>query len=278
MEFILGTAQFSGNYGIAKSNNVTNDIAVNILKKAIDLGISTLDTSTAYGNAHKIIGQNKFKFKIHTKIKKLTNLEMQFDSIQEDLNSEMIDVIYLHDSKMVHAPISELMPLLNMKGTRYTNIGISVYTLEEYRKSLNLGIFQFIQIPLNVLDRKFNQNERKLASMKGVKLIARSILLQGLLATENKNLPIFLSNLKRPLEDLSSLATSESLSIREMAIKWALSLEDLDGIILGVDNQDQLTELFDIFNSKKLSPNLVKDIENIEILDSNILDPRNWIF
>jgi hypothetical protein len=36
MEFILGTAQFSGNYGIANSNTVTNDIATNILNKALE--------------------------------------------------------------------------------------------------------------------------------------------------------------------------------------------------------------------------------------------------
>jgi aryl-alcohol dehydrogenase-like predicted oxidoreductase len=277
MEFILGTAQFSGNYGIANSNTVTNEIATNILNKAIELGISTLDTSSAYGNAHKIIGQNKFKFKIHTKIKEFTNLELQFNAIQKDLNSNIIDVVYLHDPKMAYAPVSELMPLLNLKGSTYTHLGISVYTLEEFRKSLNLGIFQFIQIPLNLLDRRFNQNERKLASKKGVKLIARSVLLQGLLADVKIDLPIYLSDLKRPISDLSLIAAGDSLSIRELAIKWAFSLEDLDGMVLGVDNPDQLIELFKIFNSRKLSPIMLKNVENVEISDSNILDPRNWI-
>ena len=278
MEFILGTAQFSGNYGIANSNRVTNKIATNVLNKAIELGINTIDTSAAYGNAHKIIGQNKHKFKIHTKIKELINLEMQFNSIQTDLRSQIIDVVYLHDSKLAHASVSELMPLLNLRGSRYTHLGISVYTLEEYRKALNLGVFQFIQIPINILDRKFNQNERKLASKKDVKLIARSVLLQGLLAAIKFDLPISLSSLKNPLSDLSLIASEESLTLRELAIKWALSLEGLHGLVLGVDNPDQLVELFKIFNSGKLSPILLKNIENVKIPDSNILDPRNWIF
>ena len=278
MEFILGTAQFSGNYGIANSNRVTNKIATNVLNKAIELGINTIDTSAAYGNAHKIIGQNKHKFKIHTKIKELTNLEMQFNSIQADLRSQIIDVVYLHDSKMAYASVSEFMPLLSFRGSRYTHLGISVYTLEEYRKALNLGVFQFIQIPINILDRKFNQNERKFASKKDVKLIARSVLLQGLLAAIKSDLPISLSSLKNPLTDLSSIASENSLTLRELALKWALSLEDLDGLVLGVDNPDQLVELFKIFNSGKLSPILLKNIENVKIPDSNILDPRNWIF
>jgi aryl-alcohol dehydrogenase-like predicted oxidoreductase len=278
MEFILGTAQFSGNYGIANSNIVTNDIATKVLNKAIELGINTLDTSGAYGNAHKIIGQNKHKFKIHTKIKELTNLEMQFNSIQTDLKSQIIDVVYLHDSKMAHASVSELIPLLKFRGSRYTHLGISVYTLEEYRKALKLGVFQFIQIPVNILDRKFNQNERKLASKKDVKLIARSVLLQGLLAAIKFDLPISLSSLKNPLSDLSSIASGGSLTLRELALKWALSLEDVDGLVLGVDNPDQLVELFNIFNSGKLSPIILKNIEKVEISDSNILDPRNWTF
>jgi aryl-alcohol dehydrogenase-like predicted oxidoreductase len=192
MEFILGTAQFSGNYGIVNSNFMTEDLATNILNKAFELGISTLDTSGTYGNAHQIIGHNKNKFNIHTKIKEITNLEMQFETFQKDLDSNIIDVVYLHDSKMAYASISDLQPLLDLKGNKYTHLGISVYTLEEYRKSLKLGVFQFIQIPLNILDRKFIQNERKLASKAGVKLIARSILLQGLLAMENIDLPIMI--------------------------------------------------------------------------------------
>jgi aryl-alcohol dehydrogenase-like predicted oxidoreductase len=278
MEIILGTAQFSGNYGIGNSTIVTNQIASKILNKAFELGISTLDTSSVYGNAHQIIGQNQFKFKIHTKIKELTNLEYQFNLIQKNLNSNIIDVLYLHDSKMAYASIDELVPLLNLKGSRYGQLGISVYTLEEFRKSLNLGVFQFIQIPLSILDRRFNQYERKLASEKGVKLIARSVLLQGLLGMENIYLPNYLSSLKEPLTDLVSIASKGSLSLRELAIKWTMSLEDLDGIVLGVDNPDQLVELFKIYNSGKLSPTILESIENIEISDSSILDLRNWIF
>jgi aryl-alcohol dehydrogenase-like predicted oxidoreductase len=179
---------------------------------------------------------------------------------------------------MAHASVSELIPLLKFRGSRYTHLGISVYTLEEYRKALKLGVFQFIQIPVNILDRKFNQNERKLASKKDVKLIARSVLLQGLLAAIKFDLPISLSSLKNPLSDLSSIASGGSLTLRELALKWALSLEDLDGLVLGVDNPDQLVELFNIFNSGKLSPIILKNIEKVEISDSNNLDPRNWTF
>lgn len=278
MEIILGTAQFSGNYGIRNSNPVTNQIASNILNKASELGISTLDTSSAYGNAHQLIGQHQFKFKIHTKIKELANLENQFNLIQKNLNSNIIDVLYLHDSKMAYASISDLMPLLNLKESRNVQLGISVYTLEEYRKSLDLGVFQYVQIPSNILDRRFNQYERKLASAKGVKLIARSVLLQGLLGAENICLPNYLSDLKKPLTDLAYIASEASLSLRELAIKWIMSLEDLDGVVLGVDNPDHLVELIKIYNSGKLSPNILERIENTEILDSSILDPRNWIF
>ena len=104
------------------------------------------------------------------------------------------------------------------------------------------------------------------------------MLLQGLLAAIKFDLPISLSSLKNPLSDLSSIASEESLTLRELAIKWALSLEGLDGLVLGVDNPVQLVELFNIFNSGKLSPIISKNIEKIEISDSNILDPRNWIF
>ena len=59
-EICLGTAQFGMNYGITNEfGQISNQEAKNLLLKANNSGIKYLDTAQAYGNAEKIIGNNK---------------------------------------------------------------------------------------------------------------------------------------------------------------------------------------------------------------------------
>ena len=55
-KLILGTVQFGLNYGINNSAGIMErDQVFELLDIAYDLGIKTLDTAEAYGNAHRLI-------------------------------------------------------------------------------------------------------------------------------------------------------------------------------------------------------------------------------
>ena len=66
---IIGTASLGLKYGLKKKKQNFRD-SVSYLKKAYNLGIREIDTSPAYGNSGKIIGDTKKKFKIYTKLTK----------------------------------------------------------------------------------------------------------------------------------------------------------------------------------------------------------------
>ena len=61
-------------YGVNNSlGKISFENSCQILAKAFDLGISTLDTAEAYGDAHRVIGEfhkanPKVKFNVITKI------------------------------------------------------------------------------------------------------------------------------------------------------------------------------------------------------------------
>ena len=70
MEYILGTAQFGLDYGVANSNGQVhlNEVA-RVLNYARSRNIRLLDTAPAYGNSEQVLGDvNAHDFKIITKI------------------------------------------------------------------------------------------------------------------------------------------------------------------------------------------------------------------
>ena len=73
-KIILGTVQMGLDYGINNSSGkISLDDSCIIFSKAFELGINTIDTAEAYGNAHQVIGKfhllnPKIKFKVITKI------------------------------------------------------------------------------------------------------------------------------------------------------------------------------------------------------------------
>ena len=53
---VLGTVQFGLQYGVNSAGRPSPEAVKNILSEAAKGGISTLDTSSAYGNSEEILG------------------------------------------------------------------------------------------------------------------------------------------------------------------------------------------------------------------------------
>ena len=71
-KFILGTANFSGTYGLAQNKNIVEKQLQEIILFAQENGINHFDTATGYGNAQSILGRfidKSKKPKIDSKIK-----------------------------------------------------------------------------------------------------------------------------------------------------------------------------------------------------------------
>lgn len=277
MQLIIGTAQFDNNYGIIRKNRIDTEIASNILNNAYKLGVKIVDTAFEYKSAHQIIGKNKNSFVVHTKIKNIVNPEDTLNLILSQLNRNTIDLLYIHDSSLINSPVGDFSQILKFQGQKFSKLGISVYTLEEFDKSVKLGIFQVIQIPLNLLDRRFNSQIRSVCKDRGIELIARSIFLQGLLTFSHTNLPHQFSFVKPQFLELERIANEESISLPELALRWILSQIHLDGLIVGIESVQQLEEIIKIAKNGKLREKVLSEIETVEVDNVTLLDPRTWM-
>jgi aryl-alcohol dehydrogenase-like predicted oxidoreductase len=294
-KLVLGTVQFGLDYGINNFNGKpTKEKSLGMLKFAHEKGITTFDTAYAYGNAEEILGefshgQNLGKdIKIITKLKPNIILESQgkisdiiAGNLKESLKRLQRDYV---DGYLLHTPeyIREeeiIRALDNLKKQGLVkNIGVSIYEEEDAIYAANLKEVDYIQIPYSIFDQRLDKTDFfKLAKKNDKKIFSRSAFLQGLFFMPEDKIPQHLENAKAYLRELDKIINKYNLSRQQAALLFSLNNENIDHIVFGVDNMEQLLEDIDItkqnIDCKQCISELKGKFANIE---KNIIFPSLW--
>tara|TARA_B100001093_G_scaffold494834_1_gene538673 strand:- start:115 stop:978 length:864 start_codon:yes stop_codon:yes gene_type:complete len=281
-KIILGTAQFGMNYGIAnKSGKIRFNEIFKILNYLKKNKINSLDTASSYIRSEKEIGKyykktNK-KFQITTKFtfKNKKNIQSQFIKSFSSLG-------YVPNTILAHNYKDYLNPNfhkeINVIKKKYPikNIGVSLYNVAELNKILNYKKPDLIQIPLNILDKRFlNKKIIKTLKRKNIKIQIRSVFLQGLFFKKKKFIFKNFKNIKKKYERLLQIANSEKMCLGYLSLNWAFNLKEIDYIVLGVDSFAHLKKNLNIVK-KKLSKKTYSQIDKINVNNNNIIKPNLW--
>lgn len=299
----LGSAQFGMDYGLTnKKGKVDETQAIEIIKKAISLNFEYIDTASVYGDSEKIIGK-ALSGTLDNNIKIITKLtpfdesgkhqknEIYWKPLVENsilkslknLNVEKIDTIMLHRGSHLKNPfiIDELLRLKNEKF--FENIGVSIQNTEELELALKTDYLSIIQIPINILDYRWERFVKKIEKIKqnrNLKIHARSVFLQGLLI-DNSEKNWLKANVKDYLsiQDwiLKKKKDFNCKSTKNLCISYVNGLNWIDSLVIGVQNLEQLNENFLYYKDQPLNQmqiNILK--KDRPILDINILDPSKW--
>ena len=260
IKIALGTAQIGTKYGIKnnykKIKEKESSLIINKLKK---YNINYIDTARYYGNAEEIIGNNNTaKTKIITKIPKLDlrkNINKQINyhlcTSLTKLKKDKIYAVLLHDENQIKSKkgniILEELKKLKLKRL-VSKVGISLYdpkTIYELKKKKFVP--DIIQIPYSIMDRRFDKNNLiKKLKKQNIEIHVRSIFLQGLLLINLINLDYYFRNFKKDLIKIHDIAKYYRISVKELCIFFILQNKNIDLLIIGVDNLNQLKELKDI--------------------------------
>ena len=286
MKIALGTAQFGMDYGVSNLKGQTSfDEVKKIIEFSRNIGIKKIDTAKNYGETEKIIGEVGIKdFKIITKLPKISSNELnpiffvdhQIQDSMTKMKISKIDTLLLHNpkdllsinGKKIYHKILELK-----KEGLIDKFGISVYEKDEIDQLNKNFNFDVIQIPFNIFDtRLIKMDYLKKLKKKGVEIHARSIFLQGLLLMKRNTLPSkFLKWEKVWNEWFIWFKKNPNISQIELCLSYALSIQEIDTLIIGVNNIQQLNELDEI------AKNPLKDnFPQFNIEDKNLLNPTNW--
>lgn len=286
-KLILGTVQFGLDYGI---NNTTGkpskENIKSILDSAYDSGIQLLDTAEAYGDSQNKIGEyhnnSTNKFNVITKFS--SNADGFSLNIIERVHNNLkildVDKLYCY---MFHSfnDFNEYFEkyrkdlLILKKDGMINNIGVSLYSNDEFESVLEFDEITLIQLPFNLLD---NNNKRgnilKKAKEKGIEIHARSVFLQGLFFKNTSDLSIKIKPLRPYLSSLNDLCY-EDYKMNDLALNYVCNQNNIDKVLIGVDNVHQL-ELNILSEKKNIEKELIKKIEAVDVKETKILNPSNW--
>ncbi len=300
----LGGAQFGLNYGVTNSNGkITKEEANKIIKQAITEGVQYIDTASAYGDSEIIIGEIlrggwKDRVKVITKLDPLNelsnsqNVEAIKYTVQasvfkscRNLGVPKLDILMLHranhlveNNKLIY---EEIITLKN--NGLIDDLGVSVQSAEEMELALGFEEITFIQFPFNILDNRWESLVERIKLEKSKRkliLHARSVLLQGLLTSQEVNLweKAHIENGEEIYKWLDcQYKINEKMSISDLCISYVNSQAWIDSVVIGVTSYNELLSNLQSVSMKLLTEKQIELInQNKPTLSEKSLNPALW--
>jgi len=302
----LGCVQMGLDYGITNINGkMSEKTAHSILDLALSDGIKYIDTARAYGESEKVIGDwlgendSKDSFKIVTKLGVLTSLKENstFEEIEKEVRNSVyischnlkidsIDILMLHRAEHLikfDGFILSVLKKLSISGL-IKELGVSVQTPEELSLALQYEQIAHIQLPFNILDKKWKIHEDDIFDIKKKRKLVmhvRSVFLQGLLLSQD-SLNWKKASINNPelmfswLESCKSITNSNN--IQDLCIRYVKSHAWVDSVVMGVNTTDELEVNINAFLLDDISLEQITYINDTNTFYKNevLLNPANW--
>lgn len=289
---VLGTAQLGMPYGIANRTGQPDfETAVSIIKAAWEYGIREFDTAQAYGESEAVLGRAFLSLGISNDVKIITKLDPKLEPQQEqkikravDRSLERLQVPHLYGI-MLHREewldnlkhgLEKTLQTLVLDGA-IQHVGVSLYTPAMALRALESDILEMIQVPANILDRRFaDAGVFKLANEKKKQVYIRSVFLQGLLLMKPEDLPARMAFAKPTLSKINNLCAQYKYTRQDIALLYIKGKYPQARIIVGAETPAQLEQNLTIWEDNFRSLFEIKEFDSWSIADERILNPALW--
>ena len=291
---VLGTAQLGFNYGIAnadKTEQPTQTTANAIVREAWENGIQEFDTAQGYGKSEQALGEALSKLGVSAEALVTSKFDPALDhldrnvlsnAVGESLSRLGVPSLYgmmLHKEEMLsfwNNGLSEILRTFVMSG-KIKQIGISVYSPEKAIQALNTDGIDMVQLPTNILDRRFEAaGVFRLAEEKRKKIYIRSVFLQGLILMDADEIPEKMSFAKPVIEELESISNELKLSRKKLALDYIKSEMPDAKVVFGADTPLHVKENVACWEGE-LPPSSVDRVKMVfDRVDEKILNPTLW--
>lgn len=288
----LGTVQFGLDYGLTKRKSQAEVDA--LLDTAAEVGCTLLDTAPAYGDSERLVGdyfrrRPNHHFQLATKVSKLSREDLESNArlraaLAASLRSSVavlgpLAVAQLHQAEgwiLSSSSFWGCVDSLRSEGL-FRSFGVSVYEPEEAIQVLTSAphSLDVLQVPFNVLDQRFRPAIR-MASAKGVGVLARSAFLKGALTAEANSLPPFLSGLQASRERLSSLAAHVGMTAGEAALAFVAAEAGVSSVVVGVDSPGEVRRNAALMDRLPSLAPVRAELLAMSLEDRALTDPRLW--
>ncbi len=250
------------------------------IEKAIDVGINFIDTAPVYGFGYseELLGRAleskrkeviiatkcglRWKKKDFKSIEKIATKESILDEIElslKRLRTDYIDLYQVHwpdDSTPIEETMEVLLDIQKTGKVRY--IGVSNYSADQMKKSIEYGHIISLQSMYSMLERDIEKNEIPFCIENNIGVICYSPLASGVLTgkyDENTRFEdwrgrniighftgdVFFSHIKK-VKEISKIARKLGKTTAQLAVNWLLHQKGVTTAIVGVKNPDQVEQ------------------------------------
>jgi aryl-alcohol dehydrogenase-like predicted oxidoreductase len=203
----LGTAALATRYGApgAELDAPDREEAIATIELALSSGVRFIDTAPAYGDAEALVGTvcAGGGCTIATKLASpprswevLSDRELD-DHVRRSvgrslqaLRATRIDLLQIHNADAATIADGRLPALLEQLRSERAVLacGATVYGVDNALAALECSALDAVQVPFSALDRRAEQQLAPVAAERGKALIARSVLLRGVLSSAGNDL------------------------------------------------------------------------------------------
>ncbi len=298
---VLGTVQIGVPYGAANKRGLpAASEALSLLRRAGRYGVTTLDTARAYGAAETRIGEafeGRERPHTVTKLDPLADLaddasEAEAEAAAEAsvrdslaaLKRDRLDTLLLHRAAHLTShggAVWRRLKRLHRAGL-IGRLGVSVQTPDEAIAALAAEDARHVQLPFNILDHRWREAgiPDHVRVRDDLTVHARSVYLQGILAVDD---PFVWPRVKGcdaegTLYMLDVLAQLYGrVSIADLCLAYVRGQDWIDGVVIGMESEEQLDRNAALFASEPLHPGQIADLEpRLPRFPETLLNPALW--
>ncbi len=312
---VLGTVQLGVEYGAANAGGLpATSTAADVLTAAAAERITHLDTARAYGASEARIGTALARglsehVGVVTKVRPLGDLgdpgdpgdpgegadpgdgapagwgrEAVLASVETSLRmlgAGSVDALLLHRADDWTRPgVRETLVALRDEGVA-TLVGASLSTPEELVALLTDHEVGYVQLPFNLLDRRWLAPDVQAALRRRPEVVVtcRSAYLQGLLVSEQARWPaepgVDTAELWRALAELVGELGRESAA--DLCLAYVLGHDWVTSVVVGAEHPDQVRDTARLTRLDPLTPGEITRVQDVlPAAGVDLLDPARW--
>ena len=152
-----------------------------------------------------------------------------------------------------------------------------MYSREEAAlQTIRSGRYDCLQIAYSALDRRPEPRVLPDAERNDIGIVARSVLLKGVLTMRHHYLPGNLAELKAAAGSLEALGETGGFSLPELAYRYVLSQVPPHTALVGASAIGELEAAVRFAGAGPLPDGLAERIRQVEIENESRLNPGTW--
>ena len=293
----MGTAALGMRYGISTPDQDDESpeipAGLSLVREAVNKGIVFFDTAPAYGESERILGaalSSEPSCVIATKVLLPEGAStMPSDSVESFLRRSLsesrsalgrsvLDVVQIHNAEPSIFRRKVVFDVLEDERSAgaIRFIGATTYGEEAALAAIESNAIDVLQIACSILDQRLCDRVLPAARKARIGIIARSVLLKGVLTPRANHLPKELDALRQAAARIREAFDVPWARLPRVAIRYCLGLQSVDVAIVGLRTTEELTEALAAVDEGPLSSEEMSKARTLRLEEERLLNPAHW--